>query len=51
MVQLFAEVRNRGTNTIGKVICHGDKLSSKPLCAVSRYKNGRISNLSRYKIC
>ena len=41
MVDLNADVRNRGTNTIAEVICHGEKFESKSPGAVSRYKQGR----------
>ena len=38
MVELYADVRNRGTNTIAEVICHGEDLNRSRPRAVSRYK-------------
>ena len=48
MVDLNAEVRNRGTNIIGEVICHGDNLSRSRLVQCRGTNKVGIRNLSRY---
>jgi hypothetical protein len=50
MVQLSAEVRNRGTNIIGEVICHGDKLGRSRLVQCRGTKMVGLEDMSRCKI-
>ena len=48
MVDVNADVRNRGTNTIAEVICHGDNLSRSRLVQCRAANIVGIRNLSRY---
>ena len=49
MVDINADVRNRGTNTIAEVICHGEDLSRSHLVQFRGINMVGIRNLSRYK--
>ncbi len=45
MVDINADVRNHGTNTIAEVICHGDKLNEAAWCSVA------VQTRSDLRIC
>ena len=49
MVDLNADVRNRGTNTIAEVICHGDNLAQGCLVKCRGTNNDGVDNMSRYE--
>ena len=49
MVEFNADVRNRGTNTIAEVICHGEDLNRSRLVQFRGTNMVGLRNLSRYK--
>ena len=49
MVDLNADVRNRGTNFIGLGICHGDKLGRSRLVQCRGTNTGGLEDLSRHR--
>ena len=51
MVDLNADVRNRGTNFMGLVICHSDKLGRSRLVQCRGTNIVGLRNLSRPKNC
>jgi len=49
MVELYADMRNRGTNNIAEVICHGEDLSRSRLVQCRGINMVGIRNLSRHR--